>query len=313
MIQETPFCNSVFEQPWWLDIVAKDHWHEIIVKEEDKVIARLPYVLYGKTINNPQFTQTLGIWFDSSVKEPVIGNHQFAKQKELYKMLVEQLPNHRNIDFVFDSEVKYILPFRWLGFEIKPEFSYRIFDIKNKQINEDLFDKLIRRSIRTGRNKLIIDQESLDIDAFIELQNKTFARQNRKNPYPLDLINNIISKAIENERGKLFFVRDSNGVNHAASFILYDEKVCYHLMSGQDASFGFDGAMALLFYNELLFAKEHSKDFDFEGSMIEGIEQVYRRYGGDQIINWHVSRHNLCGTAKEYFKPIIKRMLHYKT
>lgn len=312
MIQETPFCNSVFEQPWWLDIVAKDLWHEITVREGEKVIARLPYVLNGKTIKNPIFTQTLGIWLDASLKEPAKGNHQYRLQKDTFKAIVEQLPKCNNIDFVFDSEIKYILPFRWLGFDIKPEFSYRIFDVNKKEIDEDFFERRIRKQIITGQKELILDCESNDIEAFIELQNKTFARQNRKNPYPKDITNNIIKTAIDNERGKLFFAKDSNGNNHAASFVLYDDKVCYHLLSGQDTSYGYDGAVAFLFYKEILFSREHSRDFDFEGSMVEGIEQVFRRFGGNQIITWHVSRHNTWGSFKDFLKPKIKRLLHYK-
>ena len=32
MLNTTPYANSVFEQPWWLDIVAPGEWGEVTVK-----------------------------------------------------------------------------------------------------------------------------------------------------------------------------------------------------------------------------------------------------------------------------------------
>ena len=42
----------------------------------------------------------------------------------------------------------------------------------------------------------------------------------------------------------------------------------------------------------LLFMKL-SREFDFEGSMIEGIENFFCYFGGKQVINYHVSRQNV--------------------
>ena len=48
MLNTTPYANSVFEQPWWLDIVAPGQWHEVFVKDkQDHVVARMPYVSDG--------------------------------------------------------------------------------------------------------------------------------------------------------------------------------------------------------------------------------------------------------------------------
>ena len=50
MFDETgKYTNCIFEEPWWLDIVAPGEWHEATVEENGKVIARLPYV-YSKGI-----------------------------------------------------------------------------------------------------------------------------------------------------------------------------------------------------------------------------------------------------------------------
>ena len=96
---ETTQANSVFEQPWWLDTVAKDCWHEAVVRDEaGAVLARLPYVVNGGRVAMPQYTQTLGIWLAPSVREVQRGNDQFALQKSIVHDLLQQLPKSKSVD-----------------------------------------------------------------------------------------------------------------------------------------------------------------------------------------------------------------------
>lgn len=307
----TQYANSVFEQPWWLDIVAKDKWREAIVEENGKVIARLPYVIQGSKVFAPTYTQTLGIWMDSSLRQTTRGNNQFSKQKEVIHALLEQIPC-KQIDIVLDCSQKYVLPFRWEGYSIEPTFSYRIDNIQNLTEISKSFSKSVKRDINRGNKELVISCGIQNIDEFISLQNYTFERQKRRNPVNNELTKSIIIAATNAGHGQLFVAKDSSGIPHAGCFVLFDDNVCYHLLSGQNTSFGNDCAMPILFQKEFEFAAQHSKAFDFEGSMVEGIEQVYRRYGGKQIINWHVSKSNLFNDVKSVIKPRVKRLLGYK-
>lgn len=313
----TPYANSLFEQPWWLDIVAPGEWGEIIVHDYDRggassVVARLPYVMKNGRIKLPYYTQTLGMWMDETIRNEKRGNDHLSSQKEVIRQLLKQLPNNKGIDFVFDSSVSYILPFRWEGFRIEPTFSYRIKDLSDVERIERNFSKGIRRDINKGRRTLLLDDSPDSINEFILLQNQTYKRQNRKNPIDNAFTENVIRQSINEGHGKLLLARDHDGNAHAGSFAVYDESVCYHLMSGQDTSFGNDCAMPFLMYHEIMFAREVSQSFDFEGSMVEGIEQVYRRYGGEQVINWHVTRELLLNDVIQLLKPRIKKIIGYK-
>ena len=305
--------NNVFEQPWWLDTVAPGKWQEALVREEgtDRVIARLPYVLDGSHISMPRYTQTLGIWMDPEVRAPKRGNDHLGTQKEVIHELLSKLPVKNRIDLVVDSSQAYILPFRWEKYSIEPAFSYRILLDEDLEEIEDRYSKNIKRDINRGEKALTV-VESADIDTFIRLQDLTYKRQNRKNPVDAAFTRRVIESSLRHESGCLLIAKDSEGRAHAGSFLLYDEKVCYHLMSGQDTSFGNDCAMPLLFRHEIAFAKEKSAAFDFEGSMIEGIEQTYRRYGGQIVTNWHVSRQPLLADLAQTLKPRVKRLAGYK-
>ncbi len=309
--KNTPYANSVFEQPWWLDIVAPGKWGEAIVRDGEQVVARLPYVCDHGKIKNPVYTQTLGIWMSEELRQPKRGNEHLARQKETIHKLLEQLPVKRGIDFILDSSQEYILPFRWEGYSIEPTFSYRYHSIEASDLLEKNYGKNIKRDLNRGKKTLFV-QETDAIEEFIELQNLTFRKQGRKNPIENDFTFHVIKNVLELNNGKVFIARDNDGKAHAGSFILYDQKVCYHLMSGQNTAFGNDCAMPVLLHKEIEFARKHSNCFDFEGSMIEGIEQTYRRYGGQLVTNWHVSKQRLLSDIADIVKPRVKRLVGYK-
>lgn len=313
-VTETTCANSVFDQPWWLDTVAKGCWHEAVVYNENDntVLARLPYVFANGRIHLPKYTQTLGIWMNPEIKKTQRGNEHLAAQKKVIQDLLSQLPKAKSVDFVFDSSFEYVLPFRWQGYRIEPTFSYRISDLSDLDRVFDSYGKNIRRDINRGNKNLSLDTSDNNVQDFIALQNMTYERQNRKNPIDNGFTCEVIKIAVGSGHGKILIARDENKAAHAGSFLLYDEKVCYLIMSGQDTSFGNDGAMPYILDNSIRFASTVSKEFDFEGSMIEGIEQVYRRYGGKQIINWHVCKKGVIADIKDIMKPRIKKMIGYK-
>lgn len=308
-----PYVNSVFEQPWWLDLVAKGRWGEVFVKNGTEVIARLPYVMDNGYIRNPPYTQTLGIWMSESVRKFKRGNAQFNDQKEIVNELLNQLPKHKGLQLVMDHSQEYVLPFRWNGFHIEPRFSYRIKDLKDMEKVRTCMGKSIRREINLAKKcGLFFDDTSKNYEILIDLQNITYGRQGRKNPVNNEFTYNIVKAASELGRGKMVIARDSNGEAHCANFLLYDDKVCYHLMSGQNTKFGQDGVIPFMFDKEIEFASTKSQMYDFEGSMVESIEAVFKRYGGYLITNWQVTKYTLAQDIFSVIKPRIKKLIRYK-
>ena len=56
-----------------------------------------------------------------------------------------------------------------------------------------------------------------------------------------------------------------------------------YLMSAQSPSLKVSGAMSLLLARAIEDAAAHDRIFDFEGSMIEGIEGFFRGFGGHPV------------------------------
>ena len=304
--------NSIFEEPWYLDAVAPNHWHAIEIFRNKELHARLVYSIerkWGKkTICNPPFTQTVGPWFFDTKAKKV---NNLAREKELLNEIIEQFPKRLNIDLTLDSNRQYILPFRWRGFRYEPTFSYRISDLTNlEQIYTNIREN-IKGDIKKADKKLIV-KEDLPIEVLIELQNKTFARQKRKNPYDIETIKRLDKSCREHNASKLFAAVNSENNIHAVAYFIYDSERCYYMFGGADPEFRNSGAGCFLIWEGIKFAAKHSKMFDFEGSNVEDIEQVFRSFGGDFVVNYRVFRFNLWSLFMDYLKPKIKKIIGYK-
>ena len=292
----TPYANSVFEQPWWLDTVAPGAWGEALVRDGDRLIARLPYCVDHGRLCNPVYTQTLGIWMAEELKQFQRGNSQLHRQKEVIAELLSQLPRAREIEMTLDASQAYVLPFRWNGFRIEPSFSYRIKDLSDLDEVRSRFGKTVNKNIKAAGRTLRV----------------TDGGDERGLPNGREITERIVRQALEHEAGKLLFARDQDGVVHSALFLLYDQNVCYYLLSGQDPRYRSDGSINLLLASAVDFAAGVSAAFDFEGSMIEGIENLFRQFGGEIVTNYRVSRQSLVREAAELLKPRIKKLIGYK-
>lgn len=309
----TEYANSVFEQPWWLDIVAKDSWREICLEENGQVTARLPYVykkgLLGYSIKMPRLTQTLGIWMADSGKSQ--GNKYLAEQKEVINQILAQLPRAKNIRICLDTHCSYILPYCWKGFTVTPFCSYRIIDLSDIDKVYANFGKVVKKNIKGAKHKVTISDE-VDVDQLYGILEKTFKNQNRKYPISKELIQEIVSECEKRNAGKMLSAIDESGNVHASSYFVYDKNVCYYLISGSDPEFRSSGAQTLLLWEGIQFAAKVSKAFDFEGSMIEGIETFFRAFGGELIINYEIKKLSLLGQLLDLLKPRVKKFLGYK-
>jgi len=304
--------NSIFEQPWWLDAVAPNRWKCATVEENGIIVARLPYIekrsMGFSMVGMPECTQTLGPWTDVRATNRV---KSLTRKKELYERLIDQLPKRKNVDLVMDSCADYFLPFRWKGFKVEPNISYRFPDLSDLDV---IFKgiKDSRRTVIKNAAKSLIVTESDDVGLLIEMQKKTFSRQNRSLPITEDVIRRVDAACKEHNAKFMLVATDCEGHVHAASYFVYDSNVCYYIMSGADPEFRNSGAGSLLIWEGIKKSAELSNAFDFEGSNIMDIEKNFRTFGAPYVVNYRVSKLNLFMATFDYFKPRIKKLIGYK-
>lgn len=305
-MQKIVYANSLFEQPWWLNLTADNQWKEYFsYDKDDNIIGRVAIVEKKGKICMPSMTQTLGIWI-----EPKFRNN-LSESKKIINDLLEQFPYTKSIDIRLNPKNKYVLPFIWKGFNISPAFTFRINDLTDLEALYNNFGKTAKKNIKAAKNKVTISND-LNIETIWEMLDKTFRAQKRSNPMSKELIINIINFCEKNNCGQYFEARDKNNVVHSCGYFVYDQEVCYYLLGASDTEYRSSGAQSLVLWEGIQFAAKNSKIFDFEGSMIEGIENFFKQFGSECEVYYRITKKKFWSDFWDLLKPKIKKIIGYK-
>ncbi|HPJ79238.1 MAG TPA: GNAT family N-acetyltransferase [Prolixibacteraceae bacterium] len=282
----TPYVNCLFEQPWWMEAVVPGRWREFLVEEGGQVLARWPVAEIHHEITTPRLTQTSGFWMAPDIAP---ADPRFTIRKRITNLLLDQLPPNIRTDLNLDPSVTYFLPMVWRDFLVEPRVSYRFHDVSDPGRLLHGFSAKTRQSIRNAEKKVTVE-ESEDVGPLLVLLDKTFGRQHLRNPWSPELIRRLFGACLEHGACRLMYARDRDGRYHSGNLYVHDEKVCYALLSGSDPAFVASGARTLLAWEGIRYASGVSAAFDFEGSMVEGIEHYFRQFGPSPVVYYHVCR-----------------------
>ena len=283
----------IFLEPWWLDIVCgKENWDVVIIEEAGALVAAFPYCMrrkYGFTwLFQPPLTPRLGPWLSPSEGKYA---SQFSRQKKKMALLVEQLPDFDYFCQNFNHQVTNWLPFYWKGFHQTTYYTYLFDDLSNINKIWNGFQNTVRTDIRKAQKKTIVKSD-LDIDSFIDIYEFTFRRQNLSLPYTRDFIRTLDNACDKYGRRKIFYAQDEKKRIHAAIYLVWDKTSAYYLMGGGNPELRKSGATSLLIWEAIKFSSQVTRNFDFEGSMIEPIERFFRSFGAKQVPYFHISSMN---------------------
>ena len=89
----------------------------------------------------------------------------------------------------------------------------------------------------------------------------------------------------------LWAAQDHEGTIHAAVFMVYDGDTVHYLAGGSDPDLRKSSAMNALLWAAIERASGRGiKKFDFQGSMIESVERVFRAFGGIQTPFFRITK-----------------------
>ena len=152
----------------------------------------------------------------------------------------------------------------------------------------------IKKAIKDGVEVKLCDDYALVQKIILKTFSQKGESVNEEN------INSILFK-IANPANSFAFTATLNGEIIAATFCLYDNKLCYYLLGGYSNESKQHGAGALCVYNSILKAKQlNIPAFDFEGSMIKEVEKYFRSFGGELVPYYTINK------AKLPFEMILK-------
>ena len=263
----------IFFQPWWLDaVVEKNSWDVVLIEEDGTIHACFVYVLKKKgpfkAIGMPSLTPSLGFWFAPG-----------CDQNTTAVTLLGMLPKHDKFYMqmhhkVFNLELD-------PGFEKQELHTYVLNGIKDHESIYSNFKQRIKGEIKKAEGKITIT-ETKDVLKLFHLCEKSYKRQNKNIEFNLDLVRGIYDLVTEKRCGTILLAEDEAGNAHAATLLVADKMAVYYLLNGGDPALRSSGANSLLMWEAIKHASKYVDTFDFEGSMIPGVEKYIQGYSPEK-------------------------------
>ena len=280
----------LFMQTWYLEIVCGVNWDVLAFCRNNLPIAFMPYFIHKKygftSIRPPLFSPYQGIVLD---KNNYIDNQELQQNKHrLYKLENEiceyfaSAIDNMKLSACFYSFVPTFFcssPFIRKNFSANIRYTYRI-DLSNPDLFTS-FSPVIRKKLRKAENELFITTENYDLKEIFSILTTTYTRQNTSIPYSYEVFCQIVSKTLEKHIGKMFVCKDNRGNICSVLFIAWDKTTAYSLIGGNNYNNVQRDSGALIQYKSIKYAQSLGlTTYDFEGSMLKGIEEFFQHFGG---------------------------------
>ena len=284
------FCKQeisipLYSKDWWLDAVCDEGgWDVVLVEERGEIVASMPFYLkrkaFFKAITLPKLTQTMGPYIKYPQNQTLY--KKLSYEKEIMRQLIEQLPPVDIFNQSFHHSITNWLPFYWKGYKQSTGYTYIIEDLSDIEQVFKNFTSSTRKEVRKAEKSGVEIIDSDDIEAFYEILKVTFEKKNLEARESLDFIKGIYERAKERDAVMMKFAVKEE-VIYSVSLCFYDAHTLYAVVGGSNRNLkNLLGSQQLLKWETMKFASEKSLSFDFEGSMIEGVEYRNRSFGAMQ-------------------------------
>jgi len=282
------FCRS-----WWLQTVCPDGFQILTLRKGGEIVAGIPMYTHRrlgyKVICMPQLTQTLGVLLAPSADAKY--ERKLSREMEILNALIEAIPRFNYFRMEFHGNFTNWLPFYWVGYRQTTMYSYVIPDLTDLDKVFSEFAHSKRKNIKKAESLVSVFAD-LPAEEFYSNHVLTLSKQGDQIIYGFDLFKGIHDAAYENGCGKTWYALDGQNNIHAAIFVVFDSKSAYYLISSIDPDFRNSGAATLLVKHAIAYVSQYTSKFDFEGSMIRGVENSFRRFGAIQTPYFSISKGN---------------------
>ena len=294
----------LFSRDWWLDAVCKGKWDVLLCEEKGRIRAAMPlYLPLPKIVSMPPCTQTMGVWFakesDDAKYATVLG-----KRQEICKAFIEELKKYTAFLQNFHYGITDWLPFYWAGYRQTTRYTYLLHDIRQTEGLRTNMSVHLRRNIAKAKKHCLAIKQGIPAEDFLRVHSLSFERQGRK-PVHVDTLERLINVCRARNQGDLWGAYDEAGHLHAVAFVVWQESSAWYLAGGADPVFRDSRAHALVLWEAIQTVSAYTDRFDFEGSMLPGVERFFREFGAVQTPYFTISR----GKISLWDKALIK--LHH--
>jgi hypothetical protein len=293
------FCKNeptlpIFMQSGWMDALCGEdteggkNWSVALAMDskgqiEGALVFQIRKKWGIKTLSEPPLTPFCGVWLRPKTFSKQHEANSFVKKT--LTQLIEQLPKAHRYHFRFHYSLTDWQPFYWAGWQQMTRYTYVLNIAENTGFYKN-YNTNTQRNIRKAQSLLSYSTDATptaDFSKFLTINNLTYNRQQLNASFFNQYWNQCEKFLAEEQSRSLFFAHNTEGVCEAAQYVVWDKnnRTAYYLGGGATDAGRESGAMHGLMDFILKEAQKMGMEkFDFEGSMLQGVETFFRGFGG---------------------------------
>ena len=286
---------GVFASKKWLQVYGNEITIIGIYKDEHQLIGGFYFMKTKKWGFNflklPPYTPHCALFFES---ESSNASSQSNFSKEVIQEVCKYISDQKSALSILalPCTIKDLQHFIWANYKVIPNYTYQIKLSKSIDDIKSNFDSKHRNAI----NKSIKDGA--------EVSYNVLPKQSVYDFFYTNLVQagaNVYEKELKNIIHNFSDVSNSftmsasvNGKIAGMVLCIFDKNNCYYLLGGVDKNSGVQGVNNLLVLSSIEKAKELGcSTFDFEGSMLKGVEKFFRGFGPELVPYYTVNKANV--------------------
>lgn len=282
----------IFARDWWLDTVCGEkNWEVLLIEEKGVVKASMPiYLPLPGVVSMPAYTQAMGPWFAPEAPDCKYTT-RLGERQRLCRRFIDELKRYPCFYQRFHYAVTDWLPFYWAGYRQTTRYTYRLPDLTDAERLYAAMSANIRRNITKAQQKYHITvRRGIPVADFLAIQQKTFERQGLSAQQDTQVLTRLIATCRRRGQGELWGGYDAAGRLHAAVFVVWQPDCAWYLAGGGDSLLRTSGAHSLVLWRCIRELAPVCRQFDFEGSMLPGVERFFREFGAVQTPYFSITR-----------------------
>lgn len=274
--------GSIFASSWWLDAVAPNAWDVTLIGPADKPTAGWPTVRSSSRFGTVHTGARLTPYLGPILREPSTAYRRYTDQVALVEELVAEMGDIAHIEARCHPAFEYWTALKWHDFSQTTSYSWRLDDMAAEDEVLAGIRGGTRRAITKAADQLTVEDGSLE--DFLAVQRSTHERKGVDSGAGHEaLVRRIDAAASQRDARTIVIVRDSDGEVHAGCYLVHDAHTTYYLMGGVNEQRRGDGGAGLAVWEGIRRSIAADRDFDFEGSMLPGVERFFRTFGGRPV------------------------------
>ena len=282
------FCQEtyvpIWSKPWWMDAVCgPEHWDVWLFEQGETVLAAMPYYFEMRDsyryITKATQTQTNGLIFREDSSRKRVSEAEF--QEKVIHAACDYLDS-LGLD-VYEQQYHHTFqnwtPFYWRNFTSIVRYTYVMEDLSDLDAVRAGISTKYRNEIKKGERLTHVSSD-VTLDEFYTAYKDIFARKSIHVPISKAFLQSVYQSGLAHESCAMFCARDDQERIHSILFLVWDERAVYQLFGGYMQEFSSSQSYPALMWYGIQFAAKMGRSYDFEGSMIDGVAQSMRQFGG---------------------------------